>query len=517
MDKKNLNLGLLFESVVDKYGSLNAIIFSEKHTVTYNELDGLSNQIKNALNENQLNSGNLILISGDKSLSMFATIIAALKSGITYCVYDPLGPAGRLRRIADVCKPQLIINSSEDDFILGDGFANYNALSYGSIREQAQTLASSRDDKVSNILGSQLAYVMFTSGSTGTPKGAMITHDNVNVLLNWSLEEFSFGPGELLANVNPSYFDNFVFDFYSSLFSGSAIVPFNSNQVNNPYELLESINNIGCTSWFSVPTMLIYLQNMKALTQDSMKNIRRIIFGGEGYPKSQLAEVFKVFNKRIDFYNVYGPTECTCISSCYKVSENDFKNIGGFLPLGSMIPNFKYCILDDKLDFVNTGESGELCLYGPAVGQGYCNDSNKTEAAFIRGQPYAKPGQTVYRTGDIVYYNTEDQKIYITGRSDNQVKHMGYRIELEEIETCATQLRYVRQACCIRNVDNNLSTLILFVSTSKKIDIKDMRADIKRLLPKYMIPSKIHIIDRLPLNANGKVDRKALSLKAQDL
>jgi len=515
-NKNNHNLGLLFENIVDKYGKLNAIVFNKEYVVTYNELDGLSNQIANALHKNKLSSDDVILISGDKSLDMFATIIAALKAGITYCVYDPSGPLDRLKRITNVCNPQLIINSSKDEFILNSGLVDFVVLEYKEIKKQALLLSPNRNAKVSNTLGNQLAYIMFTSGSTGTPKGAMISHDNVATLLDWSLDNFTFGPGELLANVSPSYFDNFVFDFYSSLFSGASIVPFNSQDIADPYTLLQSIDDLGCTSWFSVPTMLIYLQNMRLLTQSSLKKIRRIIFGGEGYPKSKLVDVFNMFNERIDFYNVYGPTECTCICSCYKVSQDDFEILDGFLPLGRMIPNFKYYILDNNLQPSSVGGNGELCLYGPAIGQGYCNDLNRTEVVFVKDPFCSRYSRIIYRTGDIVNYNTEDDKLYILGRLDNQVKHMGYRIELEEIEICVTQLKYVNQACCVYNVINNLSVLTLFVSTNQK-ELKVIRDDIKNLIPKYMIPSKIHTIDKLPLNSNGKVDRKALSLKAQNL
>ena len=517
MVEKSHNLGLLFEGVVDKYINLNAIIFNKEFVVTYGELDRLSNQVGNTLKKNGLNNEDVVLISGDKSLSMFATIIAALKLGIVYCVYDPMGPVDRLKRISNACKPKLIINSSNYEFSLDGSLIKCPVINYQEIRNQALLLTSERNTEVFTILGSQLAYIMFTSGSTGTPKGVMISHDNVRVLLDWSIDNFLFGPGELLANVNPSYFDNFVFDFYSSLFSGAAIVPFNSKDISNPNNLLQSIDDIGCTSWFSVPTMLIYLQNMRLLNKDSMKSIRRIIFGGEGYPKSKLVDIFNIFKDRVDFYNVYGPTECTCICSCYKVSQGDFKELDGFLPLGFMLPNFKHYVVDGNLKPLGSDSNGELCIYGPAVGQGYCNNISKTEEVFIKDPFCLKYNRIIYRTGDIVNYNSKDGKLRILGRMDNQVKHMGYRIELEEIEICVIQLQYVNQACCIHGVFDNLSMLKLFVSTNKDITIKNIRDDISALIPKYMMPSKIYIIDSFPINSNGKIDRKTLSLKAQNL
>lgn len=505
------NLGLIFENIVDQYGDLNSIVFSASEKITYKELDCLSNQSKNALYKIGLKNDDVVLISGDKSLDMFVIIIASIKAGITYSVYDPSTPATRLRLIAEACEPKLIINSSSDIFVNNGELNNFSLLSYDSFRAQSSVLSFKRDNRVSDVIGNQLAYIMFTSGSTGTPKGVMISHDNVRSLLNWSLDSFKFGPGEILANVNPSYFDNFVFDFYSSLFSGASIVPFNSDDLSNPFKLLQVIDDLKCTSWFSVPTMLMYLQSMKLLTSNSMKSIRRIIFGGEGYPKAKLVEVFNMLNKRVDFYNVYGPTEGTCICSCYKVSQSDFNNLDGFLPLGALNTNFKYYILDDQLNPVNEGDYGELCILGPGIGQGYCNDIVQTESMFIEDKFCSSYRRTIYRTGDIVKLNSIDKMLYISGRIDNQIKHMGYRIELEEIENCVSKLRYVNQACCSHSIMNNLSIITLYVSISDDKQIKEIRDDIKQLVPKYMIPSRINILDQLPVNANGKIDRNELS------
>ena len=201
------NLGLRFKKIVSKYGSKNALVYPSKRVITYYELDKLSNQIGCILKQRCVNSNNTILLSGDKSLEMFATILASLKYGIAYCIYDPEGPAIRLKKIIKVCQPILIITSDEDKDPIKKHMDSIEIINYSEIEEQAPLQNATQPNETITVEGNQLAYIMFTSGSSGTPKGAMITHANVLSLIDWSICTFDFGPGEILTNVNPSYFD----------------------------------------------------------------------------------------------------------------------------------------------------------------------------------------------------------------------------------------------------------------------------------------------------------------------
>ena len=510
MSDYSYNLGLRFEVIASQYAELDALVYPDGKSVTYGELDGFSNQLGRVLCQHGLTNGDILLLSGDKSPTMFATILAALKCGFTYCIYDSEGPASRLKRIISVCHPKIIISSPQDIESRQEDQESIAVLSYDELSKSAVSQKSNPQMETASVVGNQLAYIMFTSGSTGIPKGAMMTHTNVLTLIDWSLKTFNFRPGEILTNVNPSYFDNFVFDFYSALFTGAALAPFTRDQIVNPKVLVETIDLLGCTTWFSVPSMLLFLQNMRALTPDNMSSIRRIIFGGEGYPKVKLVELFEFYKNRIQFFNVYGPTECTCICSCYEVTERDFDSLDGFLPLGSMIPNFGYHIMDERLGKVQLGERGELCLWGPAVGRGYCNDRKRSEGAFVLDPTISNYNRVMYRTGDIVYQDTSDNKIYILGRYDNQIKHMGHRIELEEVENGLMELPYISQACCVHGNINGLSKLIGVVEKKEEITPLQIAEDLKSYLPKYMIPGQFYILNSLPKNANGKIDRMKL-------
>jgi D-alanine--poly(phosphoribitol) ligase subunit 1 len=309
--------------------------------------------------------------------------------------------------------------------------------------------------------------------------------------------------------VNPTYFDNSVFDIYSSIFTGASLVPFTVDEMKYPDQVLSKINECGCTIFFSVPSLLIYFQTLKLLNKNSFKNIRSIIFGGEGYPKVKLKELFELFKSRCQLFNVYGPTECTCICSVYTVSDIDFNDLNGYPPLGEMIPGFS-CFITNNDKLTCCDETGELWLKGPSVGLGYYNDRNLTEKSFIKNPFNEKDNQNIYKTGDIVKYNSKDKKIYFVGRKDNQIKHQGYRIELGEIEYALLRVDGVDEAVAAHTIKDGVSTIIGFISSKTGIKKGQAISEVSKYIPKYMIPSIIDIYDFLPKNANGKIDRNLL-------
>ncbi len=513
------NLGLKFGQIANAYPDERALVFPDGEAFSYSELDALSNQIAQLLSTRGVKARDVIGIAGNKHVYTFAAMLAALKIGAVYCMLDPGSPLERIYKILGTCAPKLVF--AEQHIINGlQTFDIDSSIIFIPSEETAWQTAlagipsapiEASPKNTVEITATSPAYIMFTSGSTGNPKGAVITHGGVLNLIAWSKKTFGNGPGEVLTNVNPLYFDNSVFDFYSALFTGASLVPFSKAQVTNPAVLLDFIDQTGCTQWFSVPSMLIYLQTMRALTPARFTSIRRVIFGGEGYPKATLQKLYAQYKDRIDFHNVYGPTECTCICSTYLISDTDFEDLNGFPPLGSMIENFDYLIVDEQGVEVGPDEFGELCLLGPNVGLGYYNEKRLTERSFVQNPQHNRYPEVMYKTGDLVKYASADDKVHIRGRVDNQIKHMGYRIELEEVETALNQIDYVAQAAVVHGQFRGLSRMVAAVITTDKIDDKQLRADLGQIIPGYMIPNAFHTLDSLPKNANGKVDRKKIT------
>ncbi len=260
------------------------------------------------------------------------------------------------------------------------------------------------------IDGPDPAYVMFTSGSTGVPKGVTISHANLLNFIRWTQEQFQTQPADVFTNLNPLFFDNSVFDIYASLFAGASLVPCTAAMMRRPREVVARIEALGCTVFFSVPSLLIYFQTLKLIERSSFPTLRTILFGGEGYPKPMLAKLQATLGDRVELLNVYGPTECTCICSAYRITDADLANQSGYAPLGRLIPNFSYVLLNEAGTLVEPGTAGELCLGGPCVGLGYFGNPEQTARAFIQNPTHDTFIDRMYRTGDLVRFDPTRRK-----------------------------------------------------------------------------------------------------------
>lgn len=505
------NLGLLFYTVAEKYPDRIAIKYPEGKTHTYRELNDRSNQFAQYLLEQRITKGDVVGILNNKSFEAYSLMLACIKIGAIYTNFDFTNPWQRLSKILANCQPKIVFNDHEDHALVEkikseQGCLIDNLLDTTFIQHIDLLPKKNIYPETAAINGSDPLYIMFTSGSTGFPKGALMSHSNVINFIGWAQETFKITPEDVFTNANPIYFDNSVFDFYSSLFSGACLVPFSTELVKDSQRLVKAVNSTNCTIWFSVPSLLIYLLTTKALKATDFASLTRISFGGEGFSKPKLKQLFDLFGDRIQLFNVYGPTECTCICSSYLIHSHDFENMNELAPLGHMAPNFGYEIiaLDER-----TTNMGELCLTGPNVGLGYYNDEERTARSFVQN-PYRKFFQRMYKTGDIVE-KRDDGYIYFKGRVDNQIKHMGYRIELEEIEAGINVLNYVNETAVIyQKINADLGYILAFISVNEPKNEGEIHAELQAILPPYMIPKKITILDVLPKNRNGKIDRKQL-------
>lgn len=514
------NLAQKFEHVCAQFSDRLALKFYGTGECTYAELNELANRISHDLVRGGIQPGDVICIEGEKRQVTFAFMIASIKLGCPYCILDPESPLTRVRAILDIARPKVVTGSLSFLKIIGDSCATTGARLIcfddqytGLLRVEDAHIAPDN----SRLHGNLPAYIMYTSGSTGRPKGATISNASVMNFIEWGRNTFQLSATDRLTNVNPLFFDNSVFDFYCALFTGATLCPFTQEVVREPAELVRQIDELQCTSWFSTPSMLIYLTTLKVLDEDNFLSLKQFIFGGEGYPKPKLKKLFDLYSSRSRFYNVYGPTECTCICSAYEVTRKDFiardetESAAALAPLGVIAENFSHYILNENLGQVDADEAGELWLGGPQVALGYYNDEDRTRAAFLQNPLQDSFRDILYRTGDRVYVNQSNGLLYFAGREDNQVKHMGYRIELEEIEGALYQIDDVEEVIVVHGQRRGLSRLIAAVRMSAVSDEKGMLRLLSVMLPGYMLPNEIRFMTELPKNANGKLDRRALA------
>ncbi|MGZ4081087.1 MAG: long-chain fatty acid--CoA ligase, partial [Bacteroidia bacterium] len=371
MTSYNYNLGLWFDEIASQNCNKEALIFPDGSTVSFTELNSNANKIANYLLSTGVKKYDVVSIAGVKKIHTYETLLACLKLGVTYSFFDPESPLERLEKILQQCKPVVVAGYfNEVDAVLDKAKWKQIDLSSDQFKTSFEKSSNKSASDVT-VEGSCAAYIMFTSGSTGFPKGAVMTHANVINFIQWGKKTFDITPSDRHTNVNPLYFDNSVFDLYCSMFNGAGLVPITKNEAVSPKVLLNILSENKCTIWFSVPSLLIYLQTSRAIIADKWASVKKISFGGEGYPKGKLVNLYNTLKHNTKIYNVYGPTECTCICSSYEVSDSDFKDLAGFLPLGQMAENFSYYIVDENNKI--TDDKGDLLLGGPNVGLGYFN------------------------------------------------------------------------------------------------------------------------------------------------
>ncbi len=499
----------VFEDVVAEFGDRPAIRWSEHRVTTYRELDEVSNRIARAFLARAVGKRDRVGICLEKSLIAYAAMLASLKIGAAYFVVDPSNPANRTASIIGRCAPTVVVSSSASSPLFGslalvvDDDAVCPAW--------ADQHDGARLNPAVTIDGSDPAYVMFTSGSTGTPKGVTISHDNLVHFIHWTQEQVGTRPDDVFTNINPLFFDNSVFDVYASLFAGASLVPFTEAILKQPAALVARMAALRCTVYFSVPSMLVYLQTLKLIVPTSFPALRVMLFGGEGYPKPMLRRLHAAVGDRVALLNVYGPTECTCICSAHRVEPADLGDSPGFAPLGRLNPGVSHLIADGEGRAVPDGETGELYLGGPSVGLGYFAEPELSGRAFVQNPTHDQFFDRMYRTGDLVRRDHADGHLHFVGRIDTQIKRQGYRIELGEIEHALAAIAGVDEAAALFLPGGVAGRIVAVVASGAALGAAALRKALSGTLPAYILPDQIIVVARLLKNPNGKIDRPGLA------
>lgn len=429
-------------------------------------------------------------------------MLGVLAAGGFYTVLDTAQPPERVQAILDQLEPAALLT----DAAHADGAkalaGQCPVLSYetaAATPPDSGTLEAVR----AGMIDTDLAYVLFTSGSTGLPKGVAVTHRNVLAYSEWVTDTFGFGPQTVLGNQTPFYFSMSVTDLYGALRSGACVQVLPKRLFSFPVQLLEYLCARRVNTLYWVPSALGIVANWKALDYTAAPPLHTILFAGEVMPTAKL-NYWRAHYPGARFANLYGPTETTDICAYYEL-DRDFADDES-LPIGRACRNCGLLILCGDRPAA-PDEAGELCVRGSFVAAGYYRQPEKTAERFVPNPVQGAYPEIIYRTGDLVRTNDRGELVYC-GRLDNQIKHMGYRIEPGEIETAAFGQDKLDDCACL--YDAARDKLVLFFQAKRDVT-EELRARLAERLPPYMQPAEYRRLRQMPHNANGKVDRKALA------
>ena len=468
--------------------------------VSYQDLEAQSRKIALRLKALGLGRDQVVALLDTRGLDLLAMIIGVLRAGAAYLPLDPSHPKERWHDILVEAQPQLILigNSLVDSaqYLKGQGWSEH-------VRFQ-KDLESIEIDSSSDLALPELndlAYVIYTSGSTGKPKGVMIEHRGmINNMLS-KLDPLSLNKDDIIAQTASQCFDISVWQFLTAPVIGAKVSIFNNDIVCNPQRLLAQLKDQHISIWEPVPSVI---QAVLHIEQD-LPDMRWVLPTGEALSKALASRWFEQY-PAIPLMNAYGPAECS--------DDVAFEPMYGPVDrvlIGSPVANAHLHVVDDQLELVPIGVVGELAVSGAVVGRGYLNAPELTESV-LKENPFARHAHDtrLYLTGDLVR-RMHDGRLEYIARKDFQVKIRGFRIELGEIEAKLLEQSSVKEAVVIAHENSQGSKqLIAYVSTDTEVSAIVLRDNLKSVVPDYMVPAAIIVLDALPLNNNGKVDRKAL-------
>lgn len=472
--------------------STDSLTFSEFHKLSQNISTNICKSI-DFINQP-------IAVFLPKSVKALVTFMGILYSGNIYMPLDIKNPRERINNIIDNIKPTIIITDTSNLEKVKELKFQGNILIYEEITKNTNSVIT----KYQEIIDTDGTYIINTSGSTGTPKGVLISHKSIIDYIEWATQEYNITSNDIIGNQAPFYFDNSVLDIYLTIKNGCKLIITPENLFIFPIKLMEYFKEKNINMFFFVPSILVNIANMDIL-KACKPNFNKILFAGEVMPTKQLNYWIKHYPNAI-FSNLYGPTEITVDCTFYTVDREFADNEP--LPIGKKCRNSDVLILDENDNLITEpNKTGELCVRGTSLALGYYNDFEKTQKVFTQNPLNNKYPERIYRTGDIVYYN-EKGEIIFQGRKDFQIKHMGYRIELGEIETALGTISDLENVCVIYDQKN--SKIVLFYEAQKEFSTRDLILELGKTIPKYMIPTDLRKVEKLPVNANGKIDRLKL-------
>lgn len=494
---KNITIHELFEEIVKKYPNNIAVKF-ENETITYRELNEKANSLARTLRKLGVRRQDIIAVIMYKSINTIIATLGILKAGAAYLPIDPDFPSDRKNFMITDCNSRVLITEQK--------LKNENPFDGTVICLDEEGVFCEDITNLENINESgDLIYIIYTSGSTGNPKGVMLEHRNVVRLLFNSKFQYDFNENDVWTMFHSYCFDFSVWEMYGALLYGGKLIIISKETSKDLNKFVKLLREENVSVLNQTPAMFYNVINEEMLYNDADLNIRYVIFGGEALNPSKL-KPFREKYQKCKLINMYGITETTVHVTFKELSDDDIEN--GKSNIGKPIPTLKTYIMDKNLNLLPIGIPGEICVSGDGVARGYLNQKELTNKKFVVN-PYS-PNERLYRSGDLGRFFARGDMEYL-GRIDSQVKVRGFRVEIGEIERNISSFPKVKDVVVIPKKDENeKSYLVAYLVCTQVIDIQELKKHLGKFMPTYMIPSYFVFMEKLPINANGKINRKEL-------
>uniref|UniRef100_UPI000B03B323 non-ribosomal peptide synthetase n=1 Tax=Rhodococcus marinonascens TaxID=38311 RepID=UPI000B03B323 len=488
----------LFEAQVVRTPDAPAVVF-DRTVLSYAEFDARANRLARYLIGAGVGPESLVGIALRRSADMLVAIYAVVKSGGAYVPIDPDQPAERIAHVVAIAEPALVLTTTDDGAVLPASVVSV-ALDVMDVSEYSADPIGD-GERVAPLRPENPAYVIFTSGSTGAPKGVAIPHGGIVNRLLWMQQRYPIDAGDAVLQKTPTTFDVSVWELFWPLQTGSRVVVAEADGHRDPAYLERVIREQSITTVHFVPSMLeVFLTGADVA---ACRSLRRVFASGEALAPATAARLHQAGGAAL--HNLYGPTEASVDVTYYETAPGD-----SVVPIGSPVWNTRTFVLDARLRPVPVGVVGELYLGGVQLARGYFGRPDLTADRFV-ANPFGGPGSRLYRSGDLVRWLPSGQLEYL-GRTDFQIKLRGLRIELGEIESALTVQDAVAQAVVVVHESDLGQQLVGYVvpAAGHTVEIGTVRSAVGRSLPAYMVPDVLMVLDVLPLNSSGKLDRRAL-------
>ena len=503
---RELCIHQLFETQVARTPEATAVVYGEQR-LSYGELNARANQLAHHLRTLGVGPDSRVAICVERSVEMVVAILATLKAGGCYVPLDPDYPLERLRYMLHDSAPMAVLVDTVGRQVLEHAYAGTPGPMPPTLHLHSDAgqwaQAPSGEVAPAGLTEQHLAYVIYTSGSTGEPKGVMNEHRGVVNRLQWMQQAYELSERDVVLQKTPFSFDVSVWEFFWPLMVGAQLVVARPEGHKDPGYLSELIRGTGVTTLHFVPSMLqVFLGHAEAAHCNS---IERVVCSGEALPAALVRSV----QERLPWaqlHNLYGPTEAAVDVTAWTCVAGDDR---ASIPIGRPIANTRLYILDERMQPVPAGVSGELYIGGVQVARGYLNQPELTAQRFIE-DPFVAGGR-LYKTGDLGRW-LADGSIEYLGRNDFQVKIRGFRIELGEIEAQLARVEGVREVVVMARAQPDApgEKRLVAYYTGESLSAEQLREHAAGSLPQYMVPAAFVHLESMPLTPNGKLDRKAL-------